>query len=86
MLKKKDVIDFIKALESHEYDPKCMYCIKHPTVKQKVEKERELLNIEKEMKELRGGSLADFDFDTNDSYIQSMVELKEKLEEKKSKK
>ena len=86
IVKKKDVIDFIKALESHEYDPKCMYCIKHPTVKQKVEKEGELLNIEKEMKELRGGSLADFDFDTNDSYIQSMVELKEKLEEKKSKK
>jgi DNA repair exonuclease SbcCD ATPase subunit/DNA repair exonuclease SbcCD nuclease subunit len=86
VVKKKDVIDFIKALESHEYDPKCIYCMKHPTVKQKVEKERELLNIEKEMKEIRGGSLTDFDFDTNDSYIQSMVELKEKLEEKKSKK
>ncbi len=86
VIKKKAVIDFIGELESHEYDPKCIYCMKHPMVKQKVEKERELLNIEKEMKELRGGSLTDFDFDTNDSYIQSMVELKEKLEEKKSKK
>jgi len=86
VVKKREVIDFIKELESHEYDPKCIYCMKHPTVKQKVEKEKEMRNIEKEMKELRGGSLAGFDFDTNDSYIESMVDLKEKLEEKKSKK
>lgn len=86
VLKKNAVIEFIKALESHEYDPKCVYCMKHPTVKQKVEKEKELLNIEKEIKEICGGDLADFDFDTNDSYIQSMADLKEKLEEKKSKK
>jgi DNA repair exonuclease SbcCD ATPase subunit len=86
VVKKKDIIDFIKALESHEYDPKCVYCMKHPIVKQKMEKEKELLNIEKEMREIHEGVLAGFDFDTNDSYIQSMAELKEKLEEKKSKK
>lgn len=85
VVKKNDIVDFIKALESHEYDPKCVYCMKHPIVKQKMEKERELLNIEKEIKEICG-ALACFDFDTNDSYIQSMAELKEKLEEKKSKK
>ena len=51
VIKKKDIIDFIKALESHEYDPKCVYCMKHPVVKQKMEKEKELMNIEKEMKE-----------------------------------
>jgi DNA repair exonuclease SbcCD ATPase subunit/DNA repair exonuclease SbcCD nuclease subunit len=85
--KKKAIVEFIGALESHEYDPKCIYCMKHPTVKQKMEKENELRNIEKEMKEICGGNLADFDFEgENDSYIQSMVELKEKLEEKKSKK
>jgi DNA repair exonuclease SbcCD ATPase subunit len=86
VVKKNDIIDFIKALESHEYDPKCVYCMKHPIVKQKMEKEKELLNIEKEMREIHEGVLAGFDFDTNDSYIQSMAELKEKLEEKKSKK
>ena len=86
VIKKKDIINFIKALESHEYDPKCVYCMKHPIVKQKMEKETEIRNIEKEMEEHRGGTLAGFDFDTNDSYIQSMAELKEKLEEKKSKK
>ena len=86
VVKKNDIIDFIKALESHEYDPKCVYCMKHPIVKQKMEKEKELRNIEKEMEEIHGGVLASFDFDTNDSYIQSMAELKEKLEEKKSKK
>jgi len=86
-VKKRDVLDFIKALESHEYDPKCIYCVKHPTVKQKMEKEKELMNIEKEMKDIRSEkNLADFDFDTNESYIQSMTELKEKLEEKKFKK
>ncbi len=87
--KKLDVIKFIKALESHEYDPKCIYCMKHPTIKQKMEKENELLNIENEMKDIQcgGGELANFDFEnTNESYIQSMVELKEKLEDKKSKK
>lgn len=54
-----------------------------------MEKENELQNIEKEMKEIkgRGGNLANFDFEgVNESYIQSMSELKEKLEEKKSKK
>ena len=87
LVKKREIINFIRELESHEYDPKCIYCMKHPTVKQKVEKEKELLNIEKEMKELRGGTLAGFDFEgENDSYIESMVDLKEKLEEKKSKK
>ena len=85
VVKKKAVIEFIKELESHEYDPKCVYCMKHPIVKQKMEKEKELISIEKEMKELCG-ALSGFDFDTNDSYIQSMVELKEKLDEKKSKK
>jgi DNA repair exonuclease SbcCD ATPase subunit len=86
VVKKRDVINFIRELESHEYDPKCVYCMKHPVVKQKMEKEKELLNIEKEMEELRG-ALAGFDFEgENELYIQSMVELKEKLEEKKSKK
>jgi len=85
LIKKIAVIEFIKALESHEYDPKCIYCVKHPTVKQKMEKEKELCDIEKEMEELRG-ALVGFDFDTNESYIQSMAEIKEKLEEKKSKK
>ena len=87
-VKKRDVLDFIKALESHEYDPKCIYCVKHPTVKQKMEKEKELMNIEKEMKEIRSAkNLVDFDFEgANESYIQSMAELKEKLEEKKFKK
>jgi DNA repair exonuclease SbcCD ATPase subunit/DNA repair exonuclease SbcCD nuclease subunit len=87
VLKKRGVIDFIRELESHEYDPKCIYCMKHPVVKQKMEKEKELWNIEKEMKEIREGELANFDFEgANESYIQSMAELKEKLEEKKSKK
>jgi DNA repair exonuclease SbcCD ATPase subunit len=89
VVKKGAIIEFIRALESHEYDPKCIYCVKHPTVKQKMEKENELRNIEKEMKEIRsrGGNLANFDFEgANESYIQSMSELKEKLEEKKSKK
>lgn len=87
-VKKRDVFDFIKALESHEYDPKCIYCLKHPTVKQKMEKEKELMNIEKEMKEIISAkNLSDFDFEgANESYIQSMTELKEKLEEKKFKK
>ena len=87
-VKKRDVLDFIKALESHEYDPKCIYCVKHPTVKQKMEKEKELMNIEKEMKEIISAkNLSDFDFEgANESYIQSMAELKEKLEEKKFKK
>jgi exonuclease SbcC len=87
-VKKRDVLDFIKALESHEYDPKCIYCVKHPTVKQKMEKEKEFINIKKEMKEIRSAkNLADFDFEgVNESYIQSMAELKEKLEEKKFKK
>ena len=86
VVKKNVVFDFIGELESHKYDPNCVYCMKHPVVKQKTEKEKEMRNIEKEMEELRGGTLAGFDFDTNDSYIQSMAELKEKLEEKKSKK
>lgn len=86
VVKKSAVIEFMEALESHEYDPKCVYCMKHPVVKQKVEKEKELRNIEKEMKEICEEKLSDFDFNTNDSYIESMVELKEKLEEKKSKK
>ena len=87
VLKKNAIIEFIKALESHEYDPKCVYCMKHPTVKQKVEKEKELRNIEKEMKEICEVGLANFDFEVaNESYIESMLELKEKLEEKKSKK
>ena len=87
VVKKNAVIEFIGELESHEYDPKCVYCMKHPVVKQKMEKEKELMNIEKEMKEIHRGSLAGFDFEgANESYIQSMVELKEKLEEKKSKK
>jgi DNA repair exonuclease SbcCD ATPase subunit/DNA repair exonuclease SbcCD nuclease subunit len=86
-VKKNAVIEFIKQLESHEYDPKCIYCMKHPVIKQKIEKEKELTSIEKEMKELHKGELESFDFENeNDSYIQSMVELKEKLEEKKSKK
>lgn len=86
VIKKTAVIEFIKALESHEYDPKCVYCMKHPVVKQKMEKETEMRSIEKEMEELRG-ALAGFDFEgENESYIQSMAELKEKLEEKKSKK
>jgi len=87
VVKKNAVIEFIGELESHEYDPKCIYCMKHPIVKQKMEKEKELLNIEKEMKEISERELADFDFECeNDSYIQSMAELKDKLEEKKSKK
>ena len=86
VVKKNVVFDFIGELESHKYDPNCVYCMKHPVVKQKTEKEKEMRNIEKEMEELRGGTLAGFDFDTNDSYIESMAELKEKLEEKRSKK
>ncbi len=86
VIKKKAVIEFIGELESHEYDPKCVYCMKHPIVKQKMEKEKELRNIEKEMKEICG-AISGFDFEgENDSYIKSMAELKEKLEEKKSKK
>lgn len=87
VVKKKAVIDFIRELESHEYDPKCVYCMKHPIVKQKMEKEKEMRNIEKEMKEICEVGLSDFNFEgENESYIQSMMELKEKLEEKKSKK
>lgn len=85
-IKKRGAIEFIKALESHEYDPKCKYCMKHPIIRQKMEKENEILNIEIEMKEIQSG-LADFDFKgKNEPYIQSMVELKEKLEAKTSKK
>jgi len=87
VLKKKAIIEFIGELESHEYDPKCVYCMKHPVVKQKVEKEKEMRGIEKEMKEICEVGLAGFDFEgENESYIQSMAELKDKLEEKKSKK
>lgn len=87
VVKKKAVIDFIRELESHEYDPKCVYCMKHPIVKQKMEKEKEMQSIEKEMEEICEVGLADFNFEgENESYIQSMAELKEKLEEKKSKK
>ena len=87
IVKKRAIIEFIGELESHEYDPKCIYCMKHPMVKQKMEKEKELWNIEKEMKEICEVGLANFDFEgANESYIESMLELKEKLEEKKSKK
>ena len=43
--KKNDILIFLKDLESHEYDPNCKFCIKHPIVKQKKEKEDELTEI-----------------------------------------
>lgn len=85
-IKKNQALEFIKALESHEYDPKCKYCIKHPIIRQKTEKENEIIDINLEMKQIQSG-LADFDFEgKNEPYIQSILELKEKLEAKKSKK
>lgn len=85
-IKKRGAVEFIKALESHEYDPKCKYCMKHPIIRQKIEKENELLDIGIKMREIQN-ELSEFNFEgENEIYIQQMSELKEKLEVKKSKK
>ena len=85
-IKKRGAIEFIKALESHEYDPKCHYCMKHPIIRQKTDKENEILNIGIEMKQIQN-KLGEFNFEVeNEIYIQQMSELKEKLEVKTSKK
>ena len=85
-IKKRGAVEFIKALESHEYDPKCKYCMKHPIIRQKMEKENELLDIGIKMREIQN-ELSEFNFEgENEIYIQQMSELKEKLEVKKSKK
>jgi len=42
---KQNLEKILKSLETHEYDPKCKFCIKNPIVKQKKEKESELKTL-----------------------------------------
>jgi len=51
--KERDLIkNFIKELKNHKYDPKCKFCIQHPTVKTIKEKEKELDDINIKIEEI----------------------------------
>jgi len=43
----------LKNYENHEYDPKCKFCMKHPIIKQKEEKEIQLKNIQQEISNIK---------------------------------
>ena len=48
----KELESILKKLENHKYDPKCKFCILHPIVKQKREKELEIQELNKVIENL----------------------------------
>jgi len=77
----KDLLKIIRELDSHEYDPKCKFCVKHPIVKQKQEKKEELKKVQNELESLKKKIVVQ-----NPQEIEkNFNETKEKLSEKEKK-
>jgi len=49
---RESIVTIIANLGSHEYDPKCKFCVANPIVQQKAKKEMELANIDAKIAEI----------------------------------
>ena len=81
-----ELLDLLKELENHKYDPKCKFCIKNPIIKQKESKKEELKKLQQNIKLLQQNiNISDENGNILEEQHKLISQVNNKLNEKKEK-